>query len=113
MKSGKKDPLPPPEPPAGLSEQAAETWRKVVTWPEDRISAGRLEALRQAFVLRDDCEKLRSTIEREGMTKESARSGLSHRHPLLDSYFRLQKELRKSWRDLGLSDNQGIGGQNW
>ncbi len=114
MKSGKNDLLPPPDPPAGLSEYAAGIWRRVVTRHADRISPGRLEALHLAFELLDDYRTLRETIRAEGFTVESKRSGLQRRHPLLDSYFRIQKELIKTWKNLNLNWDVDVDGRsNW
>lgn len=114
MKSGKNELLPPPEPPESLSEYASKVWRRVVFRHANRISAGRLEALRLAFELLDDYRNLREVIKAEGYTVDSKRSGLQHRHPLLDSYFRIQKELLKSWRDLRLDFNIDVDGRsNW
>ncbi len=114
MKGGRNDLLPPPDPPESPSEYASEVWRRVVWRHVNRISAGRLEALRLAFELLDDYLSLRETIGAEGFTVESKRSDLQHRHPLLDSYFRIQKELRKAWRNLHLDFNIDIDGRsNW
>lgn len=93
--------------PAHLSEYSKALWLELVKAP---VSRGRLEALRMTFELLDDYRELQKIIKEEGFTVKSDRSGLTHKHPLLNDYLKARKELIKLWGDMGLKWDPDVEG---
>jgi len=87
------------EPPKHLSERSQQLWREVV--PE-RISPGRLVTIQSALEALDRATGARDIIEREGLTVESERSGLSHLHPLLKVESEAASRFERLWLKLNL-----------
>jgi phage terminase small subunit len=95
MKNSSK---PLPEPPAHLSQAAADLWRelvaKVVANPAKRaMFLSALESL-------DRAEQARRVVAAEGLIQNGVK--MQHAHPMLRVEAENRKTFARAWRDLGL-----------
>jgi hypothetical protein len=66
-------------PPSTLSKASQKLWSEIVSQP---MSAGRVKLLEQALLALDRAEADRVTIEREGLSLTTQKTGAVHAHSL-------------------------------
>jgi hypothetical protein len=95
----KKPSAPPPELPAGLSEESQALWHSVIARCR---TAGRQAMLAEALRARDRAGECVAKVNADGMTSTTPRSGAVHVHPLLAMEERFRRQFLAGFQALGL-----------
>jgi hypothetical protein len=100
----KKPNTPPPEPPAGLSGKSQCLWRAVI---DRATNVGRQALLAEALRALDRADQCHATVDAEGLTKTTVRTGAIHVHPLLAMEERFRRQFSTGWMALGFEYHNG------
>jgi P27 family predicted phage terminase small subunit len=95
--------------PEHLSEKSRALWRQIA--PLHARSVGRRTLLEAALAALDQADAADEVVRREGMTKTTGRSGVSHAHPCTKIAFQARAQFLKAWVLLGLSFDPLIDGR--
>jgi phage terminase small subunit len=94
----KQPPEPLPEPPDHLSERSQGIWREMV--PRAK-GTGRRTVLEAALVTLDRMTEARVTLQRDGLTSVTARTGAVHLNPLAKLELESRRQFLSYWTALG------------
>jgi P27 family predicted phage terminase small subunit len=95
-----KPPLPPPDPPAHLSESSRELWRSVVKDHRDQ-DPSRTALVQVALEALDRAEQASAVLKVEGLTATTATTGAVHVHPAVKVERDSQALFVRIWLQLG------------
>ena len=101
----KKQTVPLPDPPAGLSTEAAELWRAMIGRCGSR---GRQAMLAEALRARDRADQCRAAVDAEGTTSRTRTTGAVHINPLLKAEREFRAQFLSAWSQLGLASQNTV-----